>query len=84
MNRTMQAKHKKARQMACQAYKEQALAESVEDIVCGRIKVHAQVPDMRIRIPEEKSERIKVKAGHGYKKVSSVLLDFYRKEFERV
>ena len=77
MNRTMAIKHKKARQMACQEYKRQALNESVEDIVCGRI--HVITDSMHMGGQQKlKAKLIATKPRH--KDVSPLLLEYYRKE----
>lgn len=80
-NRTMAIKHSKARQMASKERIERALDESILDIMAGRLTF---IPDsLSMGKPVRQKKRTKVKAGHGYRKVSPVLLDFYRKEFEK-
>lgn len=71
-NRTMAIKHAKARQMACQEYKRQALSESMEEIAIGRLTFCTDSFHM---------SRAKVKgklvAGTPRKQVSKMLLEYY-------
>ena len=76
-NRTMAIKHKKAREMASQEYKWQALTESMEDFRSGRIHVTADSLCMG-RQQKLKAKLIATKPR--YKDVSPLLLDYFRKE----
>lgn len=77
MNRTMAIKHKKAKEMACQEYKWQALTESMEDYRCGRI--HVGTDSLKMGGQQRlKAKLVAVKPK--YKDVSPLLLECYRKE----
>ena len=77
MNRTMAIKHKKARQMACQEYKRQALNESVDDLICGRIHV---ITDSMQMGGQQKLKAKLIATKPRYKEISPLLFDYYRKE----
>ncbi len=77
MNRTMAIKHKKAKEMACQEYKWQALTESMEDYRSGRIHV---ITDSLRMGGQQKLKAKLIATKSRYKEVSPLLLDYYRKE----
>ena len=77
MNRTMAIKHKKAKEMACQEYKWQALTESMEDYKSGRIHV---ITDSLCMGGQQKLKAKLIATKPRYKEISPLLFDYYRKE----
>ena len=74
----MKAKNKKLREMQCQEYKYHALNESIDDIQMGRLKLPVDSMSMH------KGKVCKgTHAGKGYRQVSKVLEEFYKREFEK-
>lgn len=77
-NRTMAIKHKKAKQMACQEYKRQALSESMNEIAIGKLTFCSD--SMHISKTKIKG---KLKAGNPRKQISKILLEYYGKELAK-
>ncbi len=78
-NKTMAIKHSKARQMASKERIERALDESILDIMAGRLTF---IPDS-LSMSEYRQGKTPKATKPRYRDVSPVLLEFYRKEFEK-